>query len=71
MMGDNVSVIHHTESGELIDNVEKLVLWGGATKVVQKYGRLYSLQIVRWLVRLLIDIADVAVYQKNILPYLG
>jgi hypothetical protein len=71
IIGDNVSVIHHAESGELIDNIEKLALRGSATKIVQKYGRLYTLQIIRWLAYLLSDIADVAVYQNKVTPLFG
>jgi hypothetical protein len=51
-----VMVRHHSETGEPINDYSTLVRRGGATRVVQKYGRLYVLQIVRWLTYLLFDL---------------
>lgn len=42
-----------------------------ATAVVQKYGRLYTLQIVRWLAAILRDLCDRGAYKERIEPLLG
>ena len=57
LMSDKVSVLYHTESTAPIENVEELALRAAATRVIQKYGRLYTLQIVRWLAYLISDLA--------------
>jgi hypothetical protein len=56
MFGDRATVVHHSEAEEIIDSVTKLHLRAGATRVVQRYGRVYTLQIVRWLVEGLCDL---------------
>ena len=56
-MSDKVSVLYHTESIGQIENIEELVLRAAATRVIQKFGRLYTLQIVRWLAYLISDLA--------------
>jgi hypothetical protein len=58
-MGENVAVLFHTEAEVPITNVEELALHAAATRVIQKYGRLYTLQIVRWLSYLISDLAYV------------
>lgn len=57
MGGENVLVRHHSETGELIDDVATFVRRGGATSVLQRYGRLHVLQIVRWLTCLIFALA--------------
>jgi len=57
LMSDKVSVFYHTESTAPITNIEDLVLRAAATRVIQKYGRMYTLQIVRWLAYLISDLA--------------
>jgi hypothetical protein len=59
LMSDKVSVLYHTESTAPIENVEELALRAAATRVIQKYGRLYTLQIVRWLAYLISDLAHI------------
>ncbi len=71
MLGDDSIVIHHGEDGAEIDNVGDLVARAGATTVVQKYGRLYTLQIVRWLAAILYELSHFGAYQKRIEPLLG
>jgi hypothetical protein len=48
-VGGITFVFHSTETGEPIQDVHTLFARSRATCVVQKYGRLYTLQIVRWL----------------------
>jgi hypothetical protein len=59
LMIDKVSVLYHTESATPITNIEELVLRAAATRVMRKYGRLYTLQIVRWLAYLISDLARI------------
>ncbi len=55
-IGEVSSVHHHTETGERIDNIEDLVVHGLRTKVIQRYGQLYTLQIIRHLAFLISDL---------------
>jgi len=71
LMRKFTTVLHHTEEGAIIDDVEALMLRSGASRIVQKYGRLYTLQLVRWLSFLISDLSSVGAYQKRIEPLLG
>ena len=64
-------VRHHSETREPINDFAELIRRDGASRVVQKYGRLYVLQIVRWLSFLLADLAHEAAYKHRIEPLLG
>jgi hypothetical protein len=64
-------VRHHSETGESMNDVATVARRAGATRVVQRYGRLYVLQIVRWLSYAISDLAQEAAYKKNIEPFLG
>jgi hypothetical protein len=44
------------EEGKIISDVEALAQRAGASRIVQRYGRLHTLQIVRWLSFLIVDI---------------
>ena len=48
-IGNATIARHSTEDGRRISDIRELSALTGATSVVQKYGRLYTLQIVRWL----------------------
>jgi hypothetical protein len=64
-------VIHHSETGDAINDIAGLTLRGGATRVVQKYGRLYVLQIVRWLTCMIFELAHEGAYTHGIEPLSG
>jgi hypothetical protein len=64
-------VLHHSEEGELIDDIETLMARAGATRIVQTYGRLYTLQIVRWLTFLIDDLSHEGAYKKHIDWFMG
>jgi hypothetical protein len=49
LQGTISSVLPHSEDTSRIDTVEELASKANATSIVQKYGRLHTLQIVRWL----------------------
>jgi hypothetical protein len=71
IMGDTSHVLHHSEEGVTIDAIATLMLHGGATRIVQKFGRLYVLQMVRWLAFLMSDLSHLGAYQRRIEPLLG
>jgi hypothetical protein len=71
IVGDITFVIHSTETGEPIQDVHTLFTRSMATRVVQKYGRLYTLQIVRWLASMMFDLSYWGAYEYRIEPLLG
>jgi hypothetical protein len=71
LMRDSLFVLHHTEEGVMIGDIEELMRHTGATNVVQKYGRLYTLQIVRWLAFLISDLSHTGADDKRIEPLFG
>jgi hypothetical protein len=70
VMRSSTSVLHHSEEGIMIDDIETLMLHAGATNVVQRYGRLYTLQIVRWLAFLISDLSRIGADERRIEPLL-
>ncbi|MBU4230986.1 MAG: hypothetical protein L6277_16360 [Desulfobacterales bacterium] len=71
LLGGITIVMHHDEQEKKIDNLEAKMIQTGATRIVQKYGRLYTLQIVRWLAFLITDLSHIGAYQHRIEPLLG
>jgi len=59
-------VVHTAETGEPIKDVSELMKRRGANVVVQKYGRLYVLQIVRWLASIARELSMIGGYKKQI-----
>lgn len=71
LLDSHSSVLHHTEEGAEINDCGTLFARAGATAVVQKYGRLYTLQIVRWLSSIISQLSQTGAYEKKIEPLLG
>lgn len=71
ILGDISFVIHSTEAGEPIRDVYTHFSQGRATRVVQKYGRLYTLQIVRWLASIIVALSVPKAYEQRIEALLG
>ena len=71
MLSGYATVLHHTEGGQPMKDIGGLVRRAGANRVVQKYGQLLVLQIVRWLSYAIFDIAHDAAYRMGIEPFLG
>jgi hypothetical protein len=71
IVGDITFVIHSTATGEPIQDVHTLFTRSMATRVVQKYGRLYTLQIVRWLASMMFDLSYWGAHEYRIGPPLG
>jgi hypothetical protein len=70
-VGEITFVFYFTETGELIQDVHTLFTRDRATRVVQKYGRLYTLQIVRWLASIMSDLSYRGAYEYRIQPLFG
>lgn len=66
MIQDHAMFHYTSESGEHIGDFEALATRAGATRVVQKYGKMYVLQIVRWLRSLAEELAMTGGYTKQI-----
>ncbi len=67
--GDSSAVLHSTETGEPIQDLYSFIARSGATRVVQKYGRVYTMQIIRWLASMISYLSHVGAYEKRI-PFL-
>ena len=71
MLGGVSDVIHSTEAGEPIQDIHSFFARGRVTRVVQKYGRLYTLHIVRWLASLIYELSHRGAYEERIQSLLG
>ncbi len=67
----HIRVLHFSETGETINDLATLSQRSGATRVIQKYGRLYVLQIVRWLTYLIFYLANEGASKQRIEPLFG
>lgn len=70
LLGNSI-VMHSTEAGEPISDLYEFFTRGGVTRVVQKYGRLYMLQIVRWLSSIICDLSHNGAYIQRIEALFG
>jgi hypothetical protein len=66
IFGAHTFVLHEGENGVGINDLGTFFARGGVTAVVQKYGRFYTLQIVRWLASILSDLSHYGGYEKRI-----
>ncbi len=66
MIGNFTHVIHTNETGELMSDVATASERTGQTKWAQKYGRFYTLVVVRWLSSIFSRLVREACYDKNI-----
>lgn len=71
LFADHATILHYDEQGKIINNFEALMIQAGATHIVQKYGRFYTLQIIRWLSFLIADLSRIGAYEHRIAPLLG
>jgi hypothetical protein len=65
------TVIMSDELGEQIGNFTNLMLRVPQTRVAQRYGRMYALQIVRWLAYVLCGLAEKAAGDPQMEPLFG
>jgi len=71
MIADDAIFLHTTEEGHPITDAQELYTRGKATRVVQRYGQLYVLQIARWLTSMLFKQAHQGAYIHRIQPLFG
>jgi hypothetical protein len=71
LLGPVTLVLHHDETGNQITDLAEASALTGATRIVQKYGQLYSLQLVRWLAFTISELSHVGAYRKRIEALLG
>ena len=71
LLKEVVIVRHHAEDGSEISDFRSFAGRAGATAVVQKYGRLYVLQIARWLGSILSHLSHLGAYEMRLEPLLG
>jgi hypothetical protein len=71
LIGDISTVMHTTETGDSIRDVHSFFGRGRVTRAVQKYGRLYTMQIIRWLASIIFELSHLGAYQQRIQPLLG
>jgi hypothetical protein len=66
MVGTVSLVRHVNEQGAMMTDIATASERTGQTKWAQKYGRFYTLSVVRWLSNILSDLVHEAVYGKSI-----
>lgn len=59
------------ESGDLMQDVFSASVRTGQTEIVQRYGRYYTLVVIRWLADVFREIADAASYTHGINAFYG
>lgn len=69
--GGNTLVIHSTEDGTPIQCISEMFRRSRATRVVQRYGRMYVLQIARWLSSIIFELSQTGAYERRIEALLG
>lgn len=65
MIGDITLVLHTNETGAVVSDVTTASERTGQTKWAQKYGRFYTLSVVRWLAHIFDEMTHTAGYQPG------
>lgn len=71
LMGDFTHVLHIDETGSRMGDVYTASLRSGQTPFVQKYGRYYTMLIVRWLAEIFEELSRKACTQHDIDAFFG
>ena len=71
MIGNISAVIHSAENGDPIRDVHSFFCRGSVTRIVQKYGRLYTMQIIRWLASIIFELCHRSAYELRLQTLLG
>lgn len=66
MIGDMTFVLHTSETGAVMSDMETASERTGQTKWAQKYGRFYTLSVVRWLSHIFDEMTHAAGYQPGL-----
>jgi hypothetical protein len=70
VMGEVSFVLSRTETGEQIESIFDMVAHGARTKIIQKWGQFYTLQIIRYLANLISDLSYPAEGCSDDIPHL-
>lgn len=71
LLGAHSVVLHVDETGLEISNLKQASVRTGQVNVVQKYGRYYTLLVVRWLAEVFSKLATTAHHQHNVDEFFG
>lgn len=71
VFGRNSLVIHSSEDGKPIQSISEMCMQSRATRVVQQYGRMYVLQIIRWISSIVFELSHTGAYERGIEALLG
>ena len=64
--GGKTFVLRVNELGKIMTDLKTVILWEGQSPTVQKYGRFYTLRVVRWLAIVFNALCHLGGYQYNI-----
>lgn len=65
------TVLYFDEDGETMQDIETASRRTGQTKIVQQYGRYYTLTVVRWLPEIFSRLSEVATYKHRLDAFFG
>lgn len=71
MLGTHSVVLHVDETGQKMSNLKQASIRTGQVKVVQQFGRYYTLLLVRWLAEVFSQLATTAYYQHGVAEFFG
>jgi hypothetical protein len=70
VMSDSWFVLHKSESGSPINSIAEMLEHGGKTAIVQKWGQFYTLQIIRYVAKLISELSYRAELCSSDVPHL-
>jgi hypothetical protein len=71
LLSGHTMVLHHDEAGSEITTINDLMRRKAASRVAQRYGRLYIMQLIRWLSATIAEIAHKGGYQDRTVALFG
>ncbi|MBS9544175.1 hypothetical protein Q4R42_08750 [Morganella morganii subsp. sibonii] len=71
LMSSFTMVLHTDESGNSMQDIESASIRTGQNVIVQKWGRYYSLVIVRWLATVLSELSQIACHEHGVEGFYG
>lgn len=71
MMSDYASVLYINETGDAMEDVYSASVRTGQTEMIQRFGRYYTLTIVRWLSEIFSELSFAACYTRNMDAFFG
>ncbi|MHC9419879.1 hypothetical protein ACYZX9_14920 [Sphingomonas citri] len=71
LMGDSVTVLHTDERGRMMTDIATASERSGQTEQARKYGRLYTLRVVRWLADIFTELTHPTGYSDYLTVLFG